>query len=230
MLTISELVAGYPGKEVLQRLNLHLDSGRIHGLVGLNGSGKTTLLRSISGIMKPFSGTISYSDRKLLPNQVSYLETEPYFYHGITGREYLRLFNVNREVRFDPQQLSELFSLQLDVLIDGYSTGMKKKLGLMAVLMMNRQVILLDEPFNGLDLESARTLSMLLLNWNNPDKVILITSHIIETLKETCSAIHFLNNGIIQNSFTGSDLLDIEKVIFSDIDHQIQEKIEKLRW
>ncbi len=230
MLTISELVAGYPGKEVLQRLNLHLDSGRIHGLVGLNGSGKTTLLRSISGIMKPFSGTISYSDRKLLPNHVSYLETEPYFYHGITGREYLRLFNVNREVRFDPQQLSELFSLQLDVLIDGYSTGMKKKLGLMAVLMMNRQVILLDEPFNGLDLESARTLSMLLLNWNNPDKVILITSHIIETLKETCSAIHFLNNGIIQNSFTGSDLLDIEKVIFSDIDHQIQEKIEKLRW
>lgn len=227
MLTITDLVAGYPGKEVIRHLNLQLKPGLIHGLVGLNGSGKTSLLRCISGVLKPGSGKILVSEQPLIRSQVCYLETEPYFYHGITGREYLSLFSP-KSSGFNADEWAGIFSLNLDILIDGYSTGMKKKLGLLAVLIMDRPVVLLDEPFNGLDLESVRVLGTLLQNWKHPEKVIIVTSHILEALKDTCSEIHFLNDGIIRQSFAGNDLQQIENVIFRDIDNGLSDKIRDL--
>jgi len=228
MFSINDLVAGYPGKEVIHHLNLQLRPGVIHGLVGLNGSGKTTLLRCISGVLKPISGQLNFGDQPLLRNQVSYLETEPYFYHGITGREYLTLFSSKSGNSFSADEWADLFALHLDTLVEGYSTGMKKKLGILAMLMMNRELVLLDEPFNGLDLESVRVLSTLLQNWNNPCKVIIVTSHIIETLKDTCTEVHYLNDGIIRHSFTGNDLQQIENVVFRDIDNGLSDKIKDL--
>lgn len=228
MLTITDLVAGYPGKEVIHQLSLQMKPGVIHGLVGLNGSGKTTLLRCISGVLKSASGKVQFADQPLIRNQVSYLETEPYFYHGITGREYLSLFSSKGNNSFDTNEWADIFSLNLDTLIDGYSTGMKKKLGLLAVLIMDRNVVLLDEPFNGLDLESVRVLSTLLQSWKHPEKVIVVTSHIIETLKDTCSEVHFLSDGVIRQSFMGESLSKIEDVVFRDIDSGLNDKISEL--
>lgn len=228
MISIVDLKAGYSSNEVIRGLNLNLASGMVHGLVGLNGSGKTTFLKCLAGLHKPTSGSIKKEGGMLKRNEVSFLETEPYFYHGITGREYLSLFRSVNGVQFGIDDWARLFSLPLDALIDGYSTGMKKKLGILGILKLNRPVILLDEPFNGLDLESVRILTTLLQNWTGPERMILITSHILDTLKDCCPVIHYLRNGVISQSFTGDEMKNMEHIVFRDVDAGLQETIKGL--
>lgn len=228
MLTLSNLSVGYGQTTVINELSLEIADGMIHGLIGLNGSGKSTLLKCISGILNPASGKMMLENVQLKNTDVGFLETEPYFYHGITGREYLNLFKSHHDKNFMTDEWGRLFNIPLDDLIDGYSTGMKKKLAITGVIKTNRKILLLDEPFNGLDLESSRVLSTILPQLIQPGKIILVTSHILDTLKGVCSQIHYLNNGTIQRSFTPGDENEIEKVVFHDLDKQMAERIKRL--
>ncbi len=212
MLTIENLSVSYSkDKQVLSNLNCSFSEQSIHGLVGLNGSGKTTLLHTIYGIINQDNGTILFNSEKLSKNQIAFLETDNYFYSNITGKEYLSLFKNDG---FEIHQWNQLFDLPLNTIIDNYSTGMKRKLAIMGVLILNRPIIILDEPFNGLDLESSKTLQNILLRLKTNGKTVIITSHILESLTTICNEIHYLENGKIKFSKAKSNFKTLEYDIF----------------
>jgi ABC-2 type transport system ATP-binding protein len=198
MLEIKNLQVAYGGKPVLKGLDLSLESGKVHGLVGLNGAGKTTFLNTLFGFVKAQSGQMIYNGAPLQREQVGFLETNPAFYRNLTGREFLQLY---QNERFKTDAWEDLLQVPLDMLIDHYSTGMQKKLALMALLKQNRPILLLDEPYNGLDLEAAHRLQEILKRLRLQGKTMLFTSHILESLLPVCDYIHHLDNGVIAASY-----------------------------
>ena len=226
MISILDLNKSYGDKPVLKNLSWNLEEGQIHGLVGLNGSGKTTLLKIISGVMRPDSGSVMYGSIPVTKKMLTLLETDPYFYHGINGKEYLSLFRGTSE--FDTSGWAELFHLPLKELVDNYSTGMKKKLALLALLKSNKPLLLLDEPFNGLDLESTRILSKVLKKLIGPGKTIIITSHMLETLGNLCDRIHYLSDGVIRKTYLQGETSVMSSEIFHEFDKQTEVKINQL--
>ena len=161
-INIKNLGISYEDNLVLDKLDLELSNNNIHGIVGLNGSGKTTLLHAISGSLQANKGKVTYENEEVKSSQIAFLETQNFFYHKITGKEYLSLFKV-KNADFKYEEWNSLFQLPLKKYIEVYSTGMKKKLAFLAVLSLNRPVMILDEPFNGLDLESNLSIKKVLI-------------------------------------------------------------------
>lgn len=226
MISIKQMVISYQlDKPVIKGLNLKMEENKIHGVVGLNGSGKTTLLNTIFGLKRPISGIVLYKGEKANKNDISYLMTENYFYSNITGREYLQLFK-NKD--FLTGKWNGLFLLPLDELIESYSSGMKKKLALLGTLKQDKPVMILDEPFNGLDIESTQILRMILLKLKEQNKTIIITSHIIETLTNLCDSIHFLEGGKIKFSKTKMEFATFERDIFQSTEEKNVKLVEEL--
>ena len=226
MISIDGFSYSYDGTtNVLNGLNLDLVKGSIHGVVGLNGAGKTTLLNAVFGLIKPDSGTATFDGEQLSKRHIAFLPTENYFFPNITGDEYLALF---RNEGFDLEAWNRLFELPLDRIIDGYSTGMKKKLALLGILKMDKLILILDEPFNGLDIESGRILRSILLKLKGKGKTVIITSHIIESLTNMCDHIHYLESGQIQFS-KGKDAFDsFEQELFEKLESRNRDAIDDL--
>lgn len=226
MILIKDLYVSYfKKKSVLDGLNIQLENNCIHGIVGLNGAGKTTLLNSIFGIKDIEKGDVLFENRKISKKDISYLPGENYFYPNISGREYLNIF---RNKEFDTNRWNKLFSLPLDDVIETYSTGMKKKLALFGMLKNDKPILILDEPFNGLDIETGRIIRAILLKLRNRGKTILITSHIIETLTNMCDYIHLLENGKITLSVDKNKFEEFEDRIFKSIESKNDELINSL--
>ncbi len=227
MLIIKNLIVSYGTKVVIENLDIEFESNKIHGLVGLNGAGKTTLLNTIFGLKDKDSGSILYNSSDIKRNKISYLETENFYYSNITGKEYLSLFQSSF-MDYDVNEWNRVFKLPLDHLIDSYSTGMKKRLSLMAVLKQNKEVVILDEPFNGLDIESSKILSLIIQRLKEKGRTILLTSHILESLTSICDYIHYLENGKISFTRDKGNFDNIEKEIFKTFETEHQELIDNL--
>ena len=226
MIKIDNLQVNYGNNNVLNNLSLEISSNTIHGLVGLNGSGKTTLLNTIYGLKNKVKGTIRYYDEAIKRNKIAYLETINYFYPRITGKEYLHIFKTQNP-NFDIDKWNTLFELPLNKLIDDYSTGMKKKLALMGIICLDREVLILDEPFNGVDLETVQKIKTLLLKLKIK-KTIIITSHILESLMPICDSISYLNNGKIEFTKRKKNFDEIENDIFAVHQDNLDKKIQQL--
>lgn len=202
MLEIKNISVSFKDKNVLQNLNLEIEEGIILGILGKNGAGKTTLFESLYQSQK-YSGEILWQNQKLLRQNISYLETENYFYPYITGREYLSYFAKEKLPK--TIELAEKFQLPLDKYVQYYSSGMKKKLGLIGMLMLDKPINILDEPFNGVDFEGVHLLYDIIRELKQSNKIVIISSHIIETLFHTCDRIVTLESGLISNIFERSD-------------------------
>jgi len=202
MLEIKNISVSFKDKNVLQNLNLEIEEGIILGILGKNGAGKTTLFESLYQSQK-YSGEILWKNQKLLRQNISYLETENYFYPYITGREYLSYFAKDKLPK--TIELAEKFQLPLDKYVQYYSSGMKKKLALIGMLMLDKPINILDEPFNGVDFEGVHLLYDIIRELKQSNKMVIISSHIIETLFHTCDRIVTLENGLISNIFEKSD-------------------------
>ena len=225
MITIKDFTISYEKTNVIDGLQLNLENGHIHGLVGLNGSGKTTLLRGIQGLLKIKSGLFELDGLPLSKKEVSYLPTENYFYPNITAQEYLSLF---QNENFNLTEWNSLFHLPLNQIIDGFSTGMKKKLALLGVLKQNKPIIILDEPFNGLDIESGRTLHNILVSLKSKGKTVIITSHLLDSLTNLCDEIHYLEDGKILYSKIKSEFEEFKKELYHQLDKKNNLKINSL--
>jgi ABC-2 type transport system ATP-binding protein len=202
MLEIKNISVSFKDKNVLQNLNLKIEEGIILGILGKNGAGKTTLFESLYQSQK-YNGEILWKNQKLLRQNISYLETENYFYPYITGREYLSYFAKDKLPK--TIELAEKFQLPLDKYVQYYSSGMKKKLALIGMLMLDKSINILDEPFNGVDFEGVHLLYDIIRELKQSNKMVIISSHIIETLFHTCDRIVTLENGLISNIFEKSD-------------------------
>jgi ABC-type multidrug transport system, ATPase component len=214
MVNIKSLSKSYGNKKVLTNLNLKLINGEVSGMVGENGAGKTTLFRCIAG-MENYEGQID-SDVNKLKEQVGFLPTNPNFMSRITGWEYLKLLCVARKIKTENFEEQNIFDLPLSQYAATYSTGMKKKLALMGILLQKNEIYILDEPFNGVDIHSNMIISEIIKKLKARQKTILISSHIFSTLSDCCDNIHLLENGEISKVVTreGFSTLDQEMQSF----------------
>jgi ABC-2 type transport system ATP-binding protein len=227
MLTIEQLTVQFGDHRVLDGLEMQLPTGAIEGLVGLNGSGKTTLLNTIYGYNRRRTGKIYWQQAAVDRRQTAFLETENFFYKSLSGREFLALFPDGTTTGFQADTLAALFQLPLDEWVDTYSTGMRKKLALLTVLKQNKTLMLLDEPFNGMDLESNYILREILLKLKEMGKTILLTSHILETLTPVCDRIHHLQDGKIIRTLQPSEYAAFEHQLRSESARRNRHLIDK---
>lgn len=211
MLEIKNLKVKFKNQNVLNGVDLALEEGCIVGILGKNGAGKTTLFDSLYQNNK-FSGSISWNSGPLKRSSVSYLETENYFYPYITGEEYLSYFA--REKKIDGKELTDKFNLPLKKYVQYYSSGMKKKLALIGMLMLDKPVNILDEPFNGVDFEGVHILYDIIRQLKSENKIVIISSHIIETLFHTCDKIAVLKNGRIDRIYNREEFSELNTLKF----------------
>lgn len=196
MVTINNLTKRYSDNVIYDGFSFTFHPG-INGLLGANGSGKTTLFNCIYGTEK-FKGEINRS------SSVFYLPNEPWYYPRVRGIEYLKFVCALKGIKPDLQRIERInsfFNLPLKKFAANYSTGMKKKLGLISVFLTKDDVYLLDEPFNGLDFEGAMVCRKLIKNLDHSGTVVLLSSHMMEHLKEVCPVVHFLEEGTIKKSY-----------------------------
>ncbi len=216
MLNIQNLSVAYGEKKVLLNLSANFELGLIHGIVGLNGSGKTTFFNALAQRIPFEEGQFLLNDKKLHYSQISFLETSSFFYSLLTGKEYLAIFSTDETV-FKENEMADLFQLPLNDLVENYSTGMKKKLAILGVLKQNRNIVLLDEPFNGLDLESNKILEMLILKLAEKGKTVFLSSHILQPMKEVCNEIRLMENGNLDKVIHKAQFDDFEADLFSNL-------------
>lgn len=191
-------------KIILDNINLNLSSGNVYGFYGRNGSGKTMLFRAISTLIFPTRGDILIDDKSIINNDYDLsnfgilIET-PNFYPYLSGFDNLdMLYRINNKK--NSNHIDNILK-KVD-LYDSknkkykeYSLGMKQKLRIAQAIMENQQIIILDEPTNGLDEIAIKKLHNIILDLKKQKKLILLASHNIEDLKYLCDKIFYLSNG-----------------------------------
>lgn len=227
MLSIKELSVSYGSTKVLESLSVDWEAGCVHGIVGLNGSGKTTFLNALFGIKKKDDGTVLWKGLPLKRTDIGFLETENFFYSRLTGTEYLSLFPTTLP-RYNQEEWNRLFNLPLQELIESYSTGMKRKLALMGIMKQNKPLLILDEPFNGLDMEASRVLLLVLDRLRKQGTTILLTSHILQSLTGICDYIHLLRDRKIVLSRSRDEFSILEEDLFQELDAGYGRIIEEI--
>lgn len=223
MIKINNLSKSYGKNEVLENISMAFVKGKTYGIVGENGAGKTTLFKCIAGL-ESYSGEI-VSDIKPLKNNLGLLLTDPYFFSKMTGKEYIRLL-CNARGKTDIEiESKNIFDLPLNQYASTYSTGMKKKLAITAILLQGNEYFILDEPFNGVDIQSNIILTEIILKLKELNKIVLISSHIFSTLSDTCDEIHLLRKG--------EQIKSVQKNEFKQLEQEMKEitignRIDKL--
>jgi len=135
----------------------------------------------------------------------------------ITGWEYLKLYCIARGITTDDFESRNIFALPLKEYANTYSTGMKKKLALMAVLLQNNEVFILDEPFNGVDIQSNIMISAIIEELKRKGKTVIISSHIFSTLSDSCDTIFLIKDGVISKTAMKAQYADLEDEMKKDI-------------
>lgn len=195
MIELRNLTKAYGRTAVLRGVDLALPPGRITGLVGVNGAGKTTLLRCLCGFER-YGGDIRGADD--LRARLGFLPTTPPFPSYVTGREYLRLYLHARRLPVPDLDGANAFALPLDEYATTYSTGMAKKLAFTALMLQGNDVLVLDEPFNGVDLAGNTLITAAIRRLRERGATVLITSHLLDTLTRLCDRIAVLDEGRVR--------------------------------
>lgn len=223
MITIKNLSKRFGNKDVLKDINLSFQPGGVYGIVGENGAGKTTLFRCLASL-ETYKGEI-HSELSPLKDFTGFLITEPYFFSKITGKEYISLLCNARKVEIKDIEERNIFDLPLQRYASTYSTGMKKKLAITAILLQKNEIFILDEPFNGVDIQSNIIITEIIHKLKELGKTVIISSHIFSTLSDTCDEIHLLQNGELIKTVNQNDFSELENEMK---DFSIGNKIKRL--
>ena len=204
---VQNLEKKFKNNTILSDVNLEFTSGHIYGLAGRNGSGKSVFLKILCGLYKPtlgivlFNGKNYHLDNMFVPNLRALIE-KPSFFPDLTGYENLELLAKIQNKISSNEILSSLKRVNLieekDKLYKEYSLGMKQKLGIAQVIMENPDILILDEPFNGIEEETVKKISNYLLELKHLGKLIIISSHIKEDLNYLCDEIYYFDNGKVK--------------------------------
>ncbi|MBQ8472898.1 MAG: ATP-binding cassette domain-containing protein [Bacilli bacterium] len=202
---VKNINKSFKGNLVLNNVNMHFETGNIYGLSGRNGSGKSVLLKVLTGLYKADSGTISINDKvidykkEFIENLGSLIEG-PKFFSNLTGFENLKfLANIKGKIK-DEDILNTLETVNLisekDKKYSKYSLGMKQKLGIAAAIMENPDILILDEPFNGIEDISVLKIKNYLKEIKE-NKIIILSTHIKEDLEELSDHIYYFDAGMV---------------------------------
>ncbi len=197
-------------KVALRDVSWELARGRIGGLLGPNGAGKTTLFRLLMGILKATGGAMTigghdcFEERVRVKRLVGFLPDEPVFYSYLSGREILELsagmhgLDVRKAVEEMKPLIGRLGMAEaMDAYADDYSRGMKKKLGLLLALVHEPPLLILDEPTNGLDVESTRLFFELMRELAAGGTTIVFSTHLMDQVERLCSHLAIIREGTI---------------------------------
>lgn len=194
---------------VLSEINLNLKSGQIVGFIGRNGSGKSMLFKTICGFLIPDKGEVLVGGEdiyknKTFPKNTAALIENPSFLNDMSGYENLKLLASIKNIITDDDIIKTLEDVGLleekDKNFKKYSLGMKRKLGIAQVLMENPDLMIFDEPFNGLDESSVEKIRNIILNKKKEGKLILIATHIKEDIDKLCDCVYVLDGGKVIKS------------------------------
>ena len=194
-------------QKILDNVSLSCEEGKIYGLVGRNGSGKTMLMKCICGFIKPTAGEITVDGKRVgkdvdFPKDMGIIIETPGFIPYYSGYKNLKLLaGLNNkigkeEVRNSMKQVGLDPDLRRHV--RKYSLGMRQRLGLAQAIMENPKILILDEPFNGLDKEGVAEMREYLLGYKKQGKTILICSHSAEDITVLCETVHEMDKGVME--------------------------------
>lgn len=208
LLEARDLVKRFYGHAAVAGVNFQLGPGEILGYLGPNGSGKSMTLKMLTGLVEPSSGHVYYGGIDVTGGNVEfrrrfgYVPEEPHLYQFLSGREYLELVAGLRDLPVSPtraktEALLELFGLAEDAdrSIGAFSKGMRQKTLLIAALLHNPELLILDEPESGLDVGSILVLRQLVKVLAARGKAVLYSSHIVENVERLCTRVIVLSAG-----------------------------------
>ena len=226
MLKIEHLTKKYGDKVAVDDLNIEIKSGEIYGFIGHNGAGKTTTLKACCGILPFEEGNITINGLSIKDNPIeckkimAYIPDNPDLYGYMTANKYLNficdIYQIDKSQRKQLiNKYADLFELTNDLgqTINGYSHGMKQKLALIAALIHDPKLIIMDEPFVGLDPKAALEVKQLMRNICDNGGAIFFSTHVLEVAEKLCDKVAIIKNGKLikeglVNEVIGDDSLE----------------------
>ena len=201
MLTVKNLNIFYGRKQIIENASFSIKPSEIVGLIGPNGAGKTSIMKSLLGLTK-FTGSIAFNNQPITANNhkalqnVGALIENPAIYPFLSGKDNLSLYST------DKGEVAELITkLQMNSYIQrqakSYSIGMKQKLGIALALLNHPQFVILDEPMNGLDIETTILIRKIIHEYAHKGTAFLISSHVLSELQKVMTSVIILNQGHI---------------------------------
>lgn len=225
MLTIEGLTKRYGAKTAVDHLSLHIKPGEIYGFIGHNGAGKTTTIKSCCGILKFDEGEIlvkgmSMKKQPLACKKImAYIPDNPDLYEFMRGIGYLNfiadIYGVGQEERRERiQRYGQMFEISDDLgeLISAYSHGMKQKLALMSALIHEPQLLIMDEPFVGLDPKATHQVKTLMRDICSQGGAIFFSTHVLEVAEKLCDEIAIIKQGKLIKSGPTDEVIGDESL------------------
>ena len=223
MLRINNLTKIYGEKKAVDNLSLHIQKGEIYGFIGHNGAGKTTTIKSCCGILKFDEGEIfvdgvSIKDHPLECKQtIAYIPDNPDLYEFLSGIKYLnfiadvyKVSTQDREARI--KKYADMFQITSDLAqpISAYSHGMKQKLAIISALIHEPKLIIMDEPFVGLDPKAAHLLKGLMREMCDDGGAIFFSTHVLEVAEKLCDKVAIIKSGKLIRSGIMDDEIQVD--------------------
>ena len=215
MLHIDHLTKAYGEKKAVDDLTLHIAPGEVYGFIGHNGAGKTTTLKSVVGILQFDSGEITIGGKSIKTDplgckkQLAYIPDNPDLYEFMTGIKYLNfiadIFGVSAQARQERvRKYADLFELTADLAqpIAAYSHGMKQKLAIISAWLHEPKLIIMDEPFVGLDPKAAHILKGMMRELCSAGGAIFFSTHVLEVAEKLCDKVAIIKGGKLIRSGT----------------------------
>ncbi len=210
MLEIKNVTKKYNNKVANDNINLVIKDGEIFGFIGPNGAGKSTLIKSIVGLNNFDSSEIIFNNMTMKNNEMefkkalAYIPDNPDLYEHLSGIKYLNficdVFGVDKNKRVEEiESYATRFDIKdnLNDLISSYSHGMKQKLAVIASLIHHPHLLVMDEPFVGLDPIASHTLKTIMQEFVSEGNIIFFSSHVLEVVEKLCEHVAIINNGKI---------------------------------
>lgn len=204
---VQNVVKRFRDQVVLKNVSISFEKGKIHGIVGRNGSGKTVLFKCICGLMHPEEGVILVNGKRVgrdvdMPEDIGAIIEAPGFLPNYSGYKNLRfLANIRRKIGKE-EILNVLKTVGLDPEsrkhVGKYSLGMRQRLGIAQAIMEDPEILILDEPMNGLDNAGVQDIRALLLELKAQGKTILLASHNHEDIATLCDTVHEMDGGVLE--------------------------------